>query len=193
MFLANNCGLEVMNEMWQYNIKTDSWQYLKPFVDPGTPERQQKPYARYGHASVYVEIEEKGFNTTILRKYMYVYGGFSIYCQNACDDMWRYEIAYAPQQYYKTPSGWNRGNAWTKLETSSTYPPDNRIFHHMVVDSDYKYIYLFGGLNYHKYNEDGKDAYKYFAMNDLWRYSIESNIWESINAKGIDYISRNVF
>ena len=148
----------------------------------------QKPKPRYGHASVYIEkmdysIKEK----PILRKYMYVYGGFSIYCDMACNDLWTYEISYAPQRYYPddNKSEWNRGNKWSQLYVSRTKSPGPRSFHSMVTDENYEYIYLFGGMSY--------DANRKITIhNDFWRYEISTNIWERINVLSIASINRKV-
>lgn len=45
---------------------------------------------------------------------MYVYGGFSFDCTTACNDTWRYEIAFGPYAYYpSSKSAWvDAGNFW---------------------------------------------------------------------------------
>ena len=50
-------------------------------------------------AASYVEItstEETIGDEPFVRKYMYMYGGFSYTCTTACYDIWRYEIPYIP-------------------------------------------------------------------------------------------------
>lgn len=198
LFLMNNCGYEIMNELWIYNIQKNEWKYIKPFIDEKL-NIQQKPTARYGHTAVYVEqIDSTYKDDIIVRKYMYIYGGFSLYCLNACEDMWRYEISYAPQRYYPNPSlymsndtnssqpsNWNRGNFWQQIYSSSTTSPGGRLFHSMVVDSEYKYMYLFGGITV---DVVGKES----LNNDLWRYDLLLNIWERIIVQGITNIYRPV-
>jgi hypothetical protein len=123
----------------------------------------------------------------VLRKYMYIYGGFSIYCVNACDDMWAYEIAYAPQRYYpqENKEKWNRGNKWSQIYVSSTSSPGKRIGHSMIVDQYFRYIYLYGGVIFD--NNDNQSL-----ASDLWRYEIQTNTWQLIETLGISSITRSV-
>ena len=51
LYLINNCGYDLTNELWEYNIQNDSWKYVKPYVE-ANKGTQQKPYPRYGHAGV---------------------------------------------------------------------------------------------------------------------------------------------
>jgi hypothetical protein len=98
--------------------------------DPGSLDSKlYAPSGRFGMTAVYVELEdsESIFNSkeraedltkepiTLMRKYMYFYGGFSNECTTACFDTWRYEIAYAPYAYYPKPTAatYTRpGNYW---------------------------------------------------------------------------------
>ena len=195
-YLLNNCGYEMLNEIWEYNINKNTWHYVKPFID-NVITTQQKPYPRYGHASVYIEqTERSAFDQLIVRKYMFVYGGYSLYCQHSCEDMWSYEIPYAPQRYYPDSSYstgstsitrlWNRGNVWSRLYPSSFSTPGPRVHHSMTVDDGYRYIYLFGGM--------GVDSVtgKNILYNDLWRYEIRTNIWEQLNTVGLYQITRSI-
>jgi hypothetical protein len=123
---------------------------------------QPKPPPRYGHASVYVEKYEISPFTMrpTLRKYMYIYGGFSIYCENICNDLWRYEIPYAPYRYYPSNKPLERGNTWSQLFLTDEVSPGKRILHSLVVDKNFKFIYLYGGLSL-----DDEGNYK--VCNDL--------------------------
>jgi hypothetical protein len=186
--LMNNCGLEILNEIWSYNILKDTWTYIKPYVDT-TNNLEQKPKPRFGHDGVYIEIMDTIIiGQPILRKYMYIYGGFSIYCDYACNDMWRYEISYAPQRFYQTDNKteWNRGNIWSQIYVSSTKSPGPRVYHSMVADENYQYIYLFGGISFDIYNQQT-------VNNDLWRYEVNKNNWERIDIMAITSITRNVY
>jgi hypothetical protein len=186
--LMNNCGLEILNELWNYNIGKDSWTYIKPYVDIRN-NLEQKPKPRLGHVSVYVELLDTTIpNKPFLRKYMYMYGGFSIYCEYACYDMWKYEISYAPQRFYPTDnkSEWKRGNVWSQIYVSSTKSPGPRVYHSMVTDEKYEYIYLFGGVSYDIYNQQTMN-------NDLWRYEVKTNTWERIDILAITSITRRVY
>ena len=196
LYLLNNCGYEMVNELWEYNINNDSWAYVKPFID-NVLTTQQKPYPRYGHASVYIERTEKySSHQLIIRKYMLIYGGYSLYCQHSCEDMWMYEISYAPQRYYPDSSYttgsasitrlWNRGNVWSRIYPSSMSTPGPRVHHSMVVDDSYKYLYLFGGMGVNSVT--GKNE----LHNDLWRYEIATNTWEQLNPVGIYQVTRSI-
>lgn len=185
--LMNNCGIEILNELWSYNISKDKWTYIKPYVDIFN-KLEQKPKPRYGHASVYIELLDTTLpGKPILRKYMYMYGGYSIYCEYACNDMWKYEISYAPQRFYPNDnkSEWKRGNVWSQIYVSSTKSPGSRIYHTMTTDDEFKYIYLFGGISFDNYNQKTMN-------NDLWRYEIITNTWERIDILAITSITRNV-
>ena len=184
LYLINNCGYEMTNELWEYNIKNDSWNYLKPYVDINNNLTQQKPYPRYGHAGVYVEIMDREIH--FLRKYLFIYGGFSLYCSHSCEDMWYYEISYGPQRFYpKNNNGsWERGNKWKRLDLMNIINPGKRALHSMTVDNEFKYIYLFGGYSFDEHSE------KITLMDDLWRYNISANTWEILNTKGIYSITR---
>ncbi len=184
LYLINNCGYEMTNELWEYNIQKDSWKYLKPYIDNNNLS-QQKPYPRYGHSSVYIEILDN--NTNFIRKYLFIYGGFSIYCQHSCEDMWYYEISYGPQRFYPNISSieWERGNKWKEIFPWNNYSPGKRALHSMTVDSKFKYIYLFGGYSI---DENQKNT----LMDDLWRYNIQTKTWNKINTNGIYLITRAI-
>jgi hypothetical protein len=61
---------------------------------PGISICNVKMFIRYGHTAVYAERYEVDelTNQNVLRKYMYIYGGFAYECIDACSDLWRYEI-----------------------------------------------------------------------------------------------------
>ena len=183
LYLINNCGYEMSNELWEYNIRNDSWKYLKPYVDKNIMN-QQKPYPRYGHAGVYVEIMDTEIN--FLRKYLFIYGGFSLYCQHSCEDMWKYEISYGPQRFYPkyNNNSWERGNKWKRIDLINTLNPGKRALHSMIVDSEFNFIYLFGGYSF------DKNSNYITLMDDLWRYDIKENSWEKLNTEGIYLIQR---
>ena len=180
-YLINNCGYDLTNELWEYNIQNDSWLYLKPEIDINN-NIQQKPYPRYGHAGIYIEKIDEELNFT--RKYLVIYGGYSLYCQHSCEDMWFYEISYGPQRFYpiKNNNIWEKGNKWKKINLLNS--PGKRVLHSMTVDNEFKYIYLFGGYSFDEHTN------KNILMDDLWRYNINQNIWEKLNTNGIYSITR---
>ena len=196
LYLINNCGYEMSNDIWEYNINKDSWTFVKPYIE-STTTTQQKPYPRYGHSAVYVEISNTGVNgEPFIRKYMYIYGGYSLYCQHSCEDMWSYEIAYGPQRFYpdssyyaKTSESniiWEKGNKWNRIYPVSYNSPGKRALHAMTVDSNYTYIYLYGG-----YSVD-ETTLSNVLMDDLWRYNIKQNTWDQLNPAGIYSITRSI-
>jgi len=82
----------------------------------------KKPSARHQHCGAYVQLDDPDTfladgKTKLVRKYLYIYGGFSYDCRTACQDLWRYEIPYGPYKLYPTKLGqWhNVGNHWTLL------------------------------------------------------------------------------
>ena len=138
---------------------------------------------------MYVEILDPKTppNLNILRKYMYIHGGYSIYCQDACNDTWRYEISYGPQWMYpksKSSNTWNRGNQWELVNDGSGVSPGNRFKHTMVVDQNNTYIYLFGGITI----TNGVINFS----NDLWRLNIITGLWEKKSPLGIQTVTRTV-
>ena len=171
-YIANNCGNEVLNELWEYNINKHTWNYIQPIIDITLPQQQQqKPNPRYAHSSIYIEIIEDNF----LHKYMYIYGGMSLSNTEPFADMWRYEIAYFPKKYQHNST--NKGNIWTLLTPPDGVHPGPREHHSMtaiVQDSVYKYIYLFGGIR----SESE-------ILNDLWLYDLSKATWKEIIPRGI--------
>ena len=194
LYLVNNCGYEMTNELWSYNINRNKWDYVKPYID-SVEGTQQKPYPRYGHTAVIFEkIETSVYNRAFTRKYMLIYGGYSLYCQHSCSDMWIYEISYGPQRYYpnsyysENPGTvtWETGNQWRRIYPSSDISPGPRVHHSMAIDSSNNYIYLFGGMTV------DITTLKNVLINDLWRYSITGNVWEQLNPVGIYQITRPI-
>ena len=197
LFLLNNCGILLLNDIWIYQVAKDEWFYLKPhIIELGKQKSQQIPQARMYHSAIYVERID--FNLMIekriVRKYMYIYGGFSLYCQNACDDFWNFEIAYAPQRYYPMNNGdnnsdnWKRGNKWTQIYSASSSNPGKRLKHSMVTDNEMNFAYLFGGV----YVSETNNGVSYQLGNDLWSYEILSNKWTSMISLGITKLTRSI-
>lgn len=193
LFLINNCGVQLLNEIWMYEIKNDVWYFVKPHIESLEKQKSQAiPQARMYHSALYIQREDFNLRQEkrILRKFMYVYGGFSIYCQNACGDFWQFEIAYAPQRYYPNNNAqdWNRGNRWTQIYPSSNVSPGKRFRHCAVAVEDYKTIFLFGGIEIVQ-TETGT---KYEFKNDLFSYDVFSNRWTRKFALGIKKQFRSV-
>jgi hypothetical protein len=134
------------------------------------------------HTSVLIERFERDLITRIpfKRKYMYIYGGFALECMEACEDMWRFEIPYGSQRYYPKPEFgyWNRGDYWEVIKQG--YSPGRRFGHSMVTDPENRYIYIFGGIQGNTY------------LDDLWRYSLDDEVWEKIETLGISSVLRKV-
>lgn len=70
------------------------WEYLKPTTNKRKTDTYSSPYPRFGHSAAYIETKQldDATDTYVLRKYMYVYGGFALECKDACEDFWRFEI-----------------------------------------------------------------------------------------------------
>jgi hypothetical protein len=62
----------------------------------------------------------------LIRKYLYIYGGFSYLCETACADIWRYEIPYFPISMAPVGKVINAGNHWTSMQEDLTYGPGKR-------------------------------------------------------------------
>jgi len=80
---------------------------------------------------------------------MFIYGGFSYNCETACDDLWRFEIPWAPMRYFPVPISvsmeWDRAATWA-IKNDTVNSPGPRLLHKMVTDYEMIYIYLFGGV-----------------------------------------------
>jgi len=127
-------------------------------------------------------------NEEFLRKYLYIYGGFSYFCQTACHDIWRFEIPYSPIKMAPTGRWVNSGNHWEQLQEDSSYGPGKRWKTAIVPyqrkkdmynDKEENYIYLFGGIRIINTEETFAltadqlaDTTSYVFMSDLWRYEL---------------------
>ena len=147
------CGQEFLNELWRYHIKRDVWTPIKPDYNRLEYSSFIQPVARYEHSAAYVEVTSQDSSTNnqiLIRKFMYIYGGFSFECTTACYDLWRYEIPYGPQRFYPQPYSssqwWNRGNHWTLMKKELVNTPGPRWRHKMVTDYNMENLFLFGGI-----------------------------------------------
>lgn len=178
------CGQQLLNEIWRYNIDQDVWEYLKPTTNKRKTDTYSSPYPRFGHSAAYIETKQldDATDTYVLRKYMYVYGGFALECKDACEDFWRFEIPWAAQRYYPQPEDvnvyWNRGNTWENM--TKIVSPGPRTKHCMVSSQDNSYIYLFGGYGNQTFH------------NDLWRYDVSDDSWGTMQTFGILQVIRNI-
>lgn len=115
-FNLRNCGEEILGDLWRYHIKRNVWTFIKIDYNPSVYASIKAPTARYGHAGSYVEMgsseELLGDEEVFIRKYMYMYGGFSYLCTTACYDLWRYEIPYIPLSMAPSGKSMNPGNHW---------------------------------------------------------------------------------
>jgi hypothetical protein len=100
------CGEELQNDIWKYSLKRKKWYKIKIDYNREIYQTYKAPYTRVWHAGIYAELKDPetvmNNNTAepLIRKYLYIYGGFSTECTSACFDTWRYEISYAPLAYY---------------------------------------------------------------------------------------------
>lgn len=179
--LSQSCGVELHNEIWRYDITDNTWTYVEPTYPP-TLANYSFPFPRHSHAAVLVEVirYDPSVATQVLQKFMYVYGGFALECRDACDDMWKFEIPWAAQEYYPRPIGgfWNRGGYWEQI--INEYSPGRRMRHSMVVSNDFSKIFLFGGLGENN------------LYGDIWRFEVSSNVWEKLIPYGISSVVRKV-
>ena len=136
--------------------------------------------------------------TSMLRKYLYIYGGFAFDCETACLDLWRYEIPYGPiGMYPKKVDRWhNTANHWSLVLEDANYSPGPRIKSSMVSiqafpdpekddDRDEHYLYIFGGITIRDQDMINRElelfphlknteisSFEY--MGDLWRFNLKS-------------------
>ena len=186
------CGEVVLNDLWRYHINSNKWTYLKPDYNRVAYFYYKAPAARYGHASVYIEgIEQDGnTNQLVLRKYMYTYGGFTYDCTNACFDLWKYDIPWAPMRYFPEPSQagayWNTANNWILVtnDSDTERSPGKRYRHSMITDYIGQNIYLYGGISF--------DANDMYFMNDMWKFYINIQKWEKVVGYGISSVQRSI-
>ena len=154
------CGEEILKDMWMFHIIEQKWTFVKPSYNAIRYLDVKVPKPRYGHTASYVQLYDPESLTIddepFLRKYMYIYGGFSFECQTACLDLWRYEIAYGPMAMYPASTEWkNTGNHWVLLTEDANYGPGPRWRHSMAVSQyfpdenqsrDSHVLYIFGGI-----------------------------------------------
>jgi hypothetical protein len=114
--IYKNCGEELLGDLWRYFIKRKVWTYIKIDYNQNVYASLKAPTARYGHAGVYIELsrsdEVLAKGELMVRKYLYIYGGFSYLCTTACYDVWRYEIPYVPLSMPPVARWTNAGNHW---------------------------------------------------------------------------------
>ena len=118
--IFKTCAEEILQDVWRYYRVRNFWSYIKIDYHKINYASLQAPSGRYGHAYAYIYTEnsEERFYTgeVYVRKFMYIYGGFSYDCHTACSDIWRYEIPYVPLSVPPPLAGWtNTGNHWTNL------------------------------------------------------------------------------
>ena len=150
-----------------------------------------------------------GDNEEFLRKYMYVYGGFSYLCHTACYDLWRYEIPWTPLAMAPRSKTVNAGNHWEQVQDDVDSGPGKRWKVVMVTyqrkkddynDKAENYIYLFGGIKVIDAFDleeltiaDITKTTSYIFMSDLWKFDLLSNVWQEVEVYGISEITRNLF
>ena len=214
----STCGEELLNDVWIYEVLEGTWTHLKPDVNRDFERYPVYPSARYGHTGTYVELNDtrnyfEGTNIPVLRKYLYVYGGFSFMCQTACFDLWRFEIPFAPMSYYpmNNITEWrNAGNHWKLVNEDENYSPGPRFKHSMITHQSVPkgnstrseaYIYIFGGIKVKSQDPDviidpnaERDLYasSFEYMGDLWRYNLITDQWENMEVYGIATVWRTL-
>ena len=108
------------------------------FLKPAT---SVNPPAIFGHDGAIVELT----SGNMTRKYLYFYGGASSSCTgNVCSQMWRFEIPWAPIQYFEN-NGTTFGNNWEAITNAGGTSP-GQLYAFSITKID-NYIYLYGGLD----------------------------------------------
>ena len=55
-YFLKTCGEEMLNDVWIYNTRAKTWQWIKPSFNANIDLYVKQPAARYGHAGSYVEL-----------------------------------------------------------------------------------------------------------------------------------------
>ena len=215
--LCPRCCIRVgkyFNDVWQYDLNCTRWDDLAcqdqgwTRLDPGAPlggctilnlvEECPKPNERYLHAA---EVFASPVNK------MYIYGGFSQFCEDYCNDMWSFDIAASA-----TPGI----NAWTKITTFDYIQPHPGKRWRFATATQTTRLFLFGGHRlwhgysptnseenqWSDYNEqpcpaeewDVDSTIQYVInprtkickdrggyLNDLWEYNQVTGLWRAYN------------
>jgi hypothetical protein len=53
--VTQSCGIQLLNEIWEYDINDNTWNYFEPTYQP-TTSAYSFPYPRHSHASVLVHM-----------------------------------------------------------------------------------------------------------------------------------------
>jgi hypothetical protein len=105
-------------------------------------EAWNTPSQRWGFSGVAYQI----YSTGILRKYYLLYGGMDMN-DVELNEIWRYEVAWAPQRYYY-PNG--VGNEWLQIDGVMGVPTMS--FHSTSIDPTALVMYVYGGSGLYSYD-----------------------------------------
>lgn len=229
------CSEEILQDLWRYyRVRGEysgspsfaAWSYIK-IGESGDSANLEAPPARYNHATAYVykeneneqmpayEVDGATADEIMMRKFMYIYGGFSYDCHTACQDIWLYEIPYMAKNVPPVIAGkQNTGNYWQNL-TKSDGGPGRRYKVSMVAyqrkqglesDRDIDLIYMFGGIKIINPTDEiqlseAEKGYvldiptytSFLYMNDMWAFDVYQNQWEQVAVYGISEITRFLY
>jgi len=177
-----SCNEQITNELWRYDIARAKWEFIKPAAErsPTTGEFLGFPASRFGHTAAVIEVAE-GSNG-MKRVYMCIYGGWSLQCTgNICNDVWKYEIAWAAQALYPKfldVDEWDRGNQWFRMNDC---PFGGRFRHVMTTTNTQEYLYVFGGKGIGKFHSE------------LIRYRVSTDMWENLDPLGRKSLTRLMY
>ena len=162
-------------ELWRYSSLRNVWELLKPRTLELKINENDVVYppGRFGHAAAVVTFPAASDLQNLKRQYMFIFGGFSINCENGlCNDLWRYEIPWAAQAYW--PPGYS-GNVWKRM---ASCPFGGFVRHSMVATESG--LLVFGGQKIGAYS------------NKIYVYTFSSDSWETKDGLGYSYFTRSV-
>lgn len=160
-----------MSATWSYNITSMNWTWIHGPSEfdsraiygnrtVGTP--QTVPGARFRSAFTYVAQTQT----------LYMFGGFglSIQVEGSLNDLWAYDVK---QNIWTFMTGDiapdSGGRSGTRNVYSPSYLPRARMDSSLVYNPSRNGLLLFGGLFLR--------ASSPILYNDLWRYSVDDNMW----------------
>lgn len=179
------------SDMWKYNITSNNWVWMHGPNEPnrngvyGTPlvsALTNVPGARSIAAQYYDDVNSK----------FYIFGGlgFSQADYGNLNDLWHYDVATNEWVFHNGEFlSESFGSFGEKYVASPNNNPRSRTGASMWIDFETQKLYLFAGTRI--YTDESGELFYSEPMSDLWRYSIESNIWTWIGGPKEPLIGAN--
>jgi N-acetylneuraminic acid mutarotase len=166
---TGNSGNEELNDLWEFDIKTNNWRLLKGSIltdiqgvygTKGTPELANNPGSRTC-AAIWVYRDD-----------IYIMGGLGFGTSNEIgylNDTWKYDIAMNTWVWL---SGSNQVNQAGKYFPFSPKMPGGRnLTTNWTLNNEF---YLFGGYGY------ASDPNDNGSLNDIWKFNPVTLVWTKL-------------